>query len=201
MSAAAGANRAFVHPLKRYDRWYTLGLLLTNSNALSHDLDYKMINRSASTQRRVTISKFLLLLVALLAAYVALLKPGDILQLVTLAFSLAASSFFPALVLGIFWKRANRPGAIARMLAGFGTCVCYIATRFPFFQGIFGLNTAECPLRLGIQPISSGLYGVPIGFLVLVLASLATEAPDPATVKLVDFLRYPNLKGGGPVAS
>jgi cation/acetate symporter len=173
------------------------GLLLTISNALSHDLYYKMINSSASSQRRVTISKFLLLLVALVAAYVTSLKPGDILQLVALAFSMAASSFFPALVLGVFWKRANRAGAVAGMLAGFGTCLYYIATRFPFFQGVFGLNTADWPLWFGIQPISSGVYGVPVGFIVLVLVSLATEAPDRETIKLVDFLRYPNLKGGG----
>jgi cation/acetate symporter len=170
------------------------GLLLTISNALSHDLYYKMINSSASTQRRVTISKFLLLLVALVAAYVTSLKPGDILQLVALAFSMAASSFFPALVLGVFWKRANRAGAVAGMLAGLGTCVYYIATRFAFFQGVLGLNTADWPLWLGIQPISSGVYGVPVGFVVLVLVSLVTESPDRETVKLVDFLRYPNLK-------
>jgi cation/acetate symporter len=170
------------------------GLLLTISNALSHDLYYKMINNAASTQRRVAISKFLLLLVALVAAYVTSLKPGDILQLVALAFSLAAASFFPALVLGVFWKRANRAGAIAGMLAGLITCMYYIGTRFPFFQGLFGLSPAEWAPWFGIQAISSGVFGVPVGFLVLVLVSLITEAPDRETVKLVDFLRYPNAK-------
>jgi cation/acetate symporter len=167
------------------------GLLLTISNALSHDLYYRMINRSASAQRRVTISKFLLLLVALVAAYVTSLRPGGILDLVAVAFSLAAAAFFPALVLGVFWKRANRAGAVAGMLAGFATCVYYVATRFPFFQGALGLNAADCPLWFGIQPISSGLFGVAVGFVVLIAVSLATEPPDAETVRLVERLRCP----------
>jgi len=84
------------------------GLLLTIANALSHDVYYKMIDPHAPTTRRLAISKGLLLVVAVLAAYVTSLKPGDILFLVGAAFSLAASAFFPALALGIFWKRANK---------------------------------------------------------------------------------------------
>jgi cation/acetate symporter len=86
------------------------GLLLAISNALSHDVYYKLVDRSASTQKRVTISKLLLLAVAFIAAYAAS-KPGDILSLVGAAFSLAGSTLFPALVLGVFWKRANHQGA------------------------------------------------------------------------------------------
>ena len=96
------------------------GLLLTIANALSHDLYYKMINPNASTQKRVTISKLLLLVVAVFAAWVTSLKPGNILFLVGAAFSMAASAFFPALVLGVFWKRANKMGAIAGMVLGPG---------------------------------------------------------------------------------
>ncbi|MFO1268809.1 MAG: hypothetical protein U1F67_19840 [Rubrivivax sp.] len=84
--------------------------LLTIANALSHDLYYKMIDPNAPTARRVMISKMLLLVVALLAALVAAQKPADILFLVSAAFSFAAAAFFPALVLGIFWKRANKWG-------------------------------------------------------------------------------------------
>src|SRR5687768_8571035 len=92
------------------------GLLLTIANALSHDLYYKMLDPRASTARRVTTSKVLLLVVAIIAAWVTSYKPGNILFLVGAAFSLAASAFFPALVLGVFWKRANKWGAIAGML-------------------------------------------------------------------------------------
>ncbi|HEX4944681.1 MAG TPA: VC_2705 family sodium/solute symporter, partial [Usitatibacteraceae bacterium] len=84
------------------------GLLLTIANALSHDLYYKMINPNASPGLRITVSKILLLGVAVVAAYVTSLKPGNILFLVGAAFSIAASAFFPALVMGIFWKRASK---------------------------------------------------------------------------------------------
>ena len=96
------------------------GLLLTIANALSHDLYYKMIDPNAPTSRRVAISKALLLVVALAAAAVAAQKPADILFLVSAAFSFAAAAFFPALVLGIFWKRANKWGASLGMIAGLG---------------------------------------------------------------------------------
>ena len=96
------------------------GLLLTIANALSHDVYYKMIDPNAPTTRRLVVSKALLLVVALIAAYVTSLKPGDILFLVGAAFSLAASGFFPALVVGVFWKRANKLGAILGMTVGPG---------------------------------------------------------------------------------
>ena len=102
------------------------GLLLTIANALSHDLYYKMIDPNASTARRVTISKVLLLVVALAAAAVAAQNPADILFLVSAAFSFAAAAFFPALVLGIFWNRANQWGASLRHGAGLGTTLYYM---------------------------------------------------------------------------
>ena len=81
----------------------------------------------------------LLLVVALIAAYVTSLKPGDILFLVGAAFSFAASSFFPALVLGVFWKRANKWGAITGMVAGLGMCMYYMSSpTFPFLGGVAG---------------------------------------------------------------
>ena len=94
------------------------GLLLTIANALSHDVYYKVIDPNASTARRVMVSKTLLLVVALMAAYVAAQKPADILFLVSAAFSFAAAAFFPALTLGIFGKRANKWGASLGMMAG-----------------------------------------------------------------------------------
>ncbi|MDO5653648.1 MAG: cation acetate symporter, partial [Brachymonas sp.] len=96
------------------------GLLLTIGTTLAHDGYYREINPQASETRRVMLSKQVLLGMALAAAYVAAHRPGDILQLVAASFSLAASSFVPALVLGIFWRGATRAGAVAGMLAGFG---------------------------------------------------------------------------------
>jgi cation/acetate symporter len=171
------------------------GLLLTIANALSHDFYYKMLNPNATTKRRVTISKILLLFVALAAASVAVQKPADILFLVSAAFSFAAASFFPALVAGVFWKRANRAGAIAGMVAGLGTCFYYMATTQPWLRGVFGV-TSPIPdnLWFGIQPISAGVFGVPVGIAALIVVSLLTKAPDARTQELVEHVRYPDLK-------
>jgi cation/acetate symporter len=170
------------------------GLLLTISNALSHDVYYKMVDPNASTTRRIAISKFLLLGVALIAAFVSAGKPGNILFLVGAAFSIAASSFFPALVLGIFWKRANRHGAIAGMLGGFAVCVYYMATRYEYFQKILSIDLASYPLWFGINPISSGAFGLPAGFALLVIVSLLTKAPDEHTRNFVESVRYPKIR-------
>jgi cation/acetate symporter len=172
------------------------GLLLTIANALSHDVYYKMIDPSASTSRRVTVSKVLLLVVALVAAYTASTKPGSILFLVGAAFSLAASSFFPALVLGIFWKRANKAGAIAGMLVGLGVCFYYMSTTYPYLRDLFGITKPIAEyMWFGLNPISSGVFGLPLGMITIVVVSLLTPAPDERTQSLVEHVRYPNLVG------
>ncbi len=173
------------------------GLLLTIANALSHDLYYKMIDPNASTGRRVAISKALLLIVALAAAAVAAQKPADILFLVSAAFSFAAASFFPALVLGIFWKRANKWGASLGMIAGLGTTFYYMVTTQPWMRGIFGVTSPIADnIWWGIQPISAGLFGVPIGFAVIIIVSLITPPPRKDTQELVEHVRYPDLRLG-----
>jgi cation/acetate symporter len=172
------------------------GLLLTIANALSHDLYYKMIDPSASTQRRVTLSKVLLLVVALAAAWVASQKPADILFLVSAAFSFAAAAFFPALVCGIFWKRASKWGASLGMLAGLGVTFYYMVTTQPWLRSVFGVTSPIADhIWFGIQPISAGVFGVPIGFAVIILVSLITPAPEKAVQEMVDHVRFPHLKG------
>ncbi len=170
------------------------GLLLTIANALSHDLYYKMIDPNASTARRVTISKVLLLIVALAAAYVAAQKPADILFLVSAAFSFAAAAFFPALVIGVFWKRATGIAASLGMVAGLGITVYYMVMNQPWLRGVFGV-TSPVELWYGILPISAGVFGVPIGFAVILLVSLVTPAPSKHVQELVEHVRYPSLKG------
>ena len=161
------------------------GLLLTISNSLSHDIYYKMVDPSASTQKRVTISKLFLLVVALFAAYIASLKPADILSLVGAAFSVAASTLFPALVLGIFWKRTNHQGAIAGIIMGFCVCVFYMLYTHPLFGGNMQNQWWH------IAPISAGVFGVPAGFITMALVSLCTPKPDAKTLELIDYLRAP----------
>jgi cation/acetate symporter len=164
------------------------GLLLTIANAMSHDLYYKMIDPNASTVRRLAVSKGLLLVVALIAAYVTSLKPGNILFLVGAAFSLAASGFFPALVCGVFWKRANYLGAVLGMSLGLFVCGYYMYLTYPFF----GVNA---PLWWDINPISAGTFGIPAGFLGIIIGSLISSAPPKDIQDLVDHVRYPNLEG------
>ncbi|MDP2241715.1 MAG: VC_2705 family sodium/solute symporter [Burkholderiales bacterium] len=172
------------------------GLLLTIANALSHDVYYKMIDPHASTKRRVSVSKALLLVVALVAAYVTSLKPGNILFLVGAAFSIAASSFFPALVLGVFWKRANKYGAIAGMLVGLGVCLYYMAVTYPFLRDMIGITKPIAEyMWFGLNPISAGVFGLPLGMLTIIIVSLLTPAPDKETQELVEHVRYPNLRG------
>lgn len=170
------------------------GLLLTIANALSHDLYYKMLDPNAPTARRVMLSKMLLLVVALAAAAVASQKPADILFLVSAAFSFAAAAFFPALVLGIFWKRATGIAASLGMIAGLGITFYYMVTTQPWLRGVFGI-TSPIELWFGIQPISAGVFGVPLGFAVILLVSLVTPAPNKKTQELVEHVRYPELRG------
>jgi cation/acetate symporter len=172
------------------------GLLLTIANALSHDFYYKMVDPQASPTRRVTISKVVLLIIALLAAVVANKRPDDIVLLVSAAFSLAAAAFFPALVLGIFWRRANRAGAVAGMLSGLIVTAYYMIQTHPWLYSVaHGRNAAPeelaANLWFDIQPISAGVFGVPLGFAVIVVVSLLTAPPDAATRCLVDHLRAP----------
>jgi cation/acetate symporter len=172
------------------------GLLLTIANALGHDLYYKMIAPNAPTARRVTVSKMLLLVVAVTAAWVTSYKPGNILFLVGAAFSFAASAFFPALVLGIFWKRANKWGAIVGMAAGLGVCMYYMFTTYPFFRDVFGVTRPVAEyMWFGMNPISAGVFGVPVGLLTIWIVSLLTPAPDAKVQELVDHVRYPVLEG------
>ncbi|MFM8343657.1 MAG: VC_2705 family sodium/solute symporter [Betaproteobacteria bacterium] len=174
------------------------GLLLTIANALSHDLYYKMIDPNASTARRVAISKALLLVVALAAAYTAytvyVTKQADILFLVSAAFSFAAAGFFPALVLGIFWKRATSAGAVLGMIAGFGVTLYYMATNHAWMRTIFGV-TQPVDLWYGVLPISAGLFGVHVGFAVIILVSLFTPAPKAEIQELIEHVRYPSIQG------
>ena len=150
------------------------GLLLTIANAFSHDLYFKVINPKASLIKRLTITKILLITVALIAAWTATARLAIIVEMVAWAFSIGAASFFPALVMGIWWKRANWHGAVAGMLVGFGLTIFYmVGSRF------FGLSW------LDITTVSSGVFGIPAGFLTIYVVSLLTPAP---TKEMQDFV-------------
>ncbi len=157
------------------------GLLLAIANALSHDIYYRMIDPQAPTARRLIISRVLLIVVAIAAAYTAAQKPSTILAMVAWAFSIAASGLFPALVMGIWWKRTTNTGAVAGMVVGYAVCVYYLVTTQ--FYG--------APLWFGVKNISCGLFGIPAAFLTTYVVSLFTTAPSKEMQDFIDSIRVP----------
>lgn len=124
------------------------GLLLAIANALSHDIYYKMLDPNAPTIRRLTVARVLLFFVAVASAALAATRPSDILAMVGWAFSLAMAGNFPAIVLGIWWKRATTTGAICGIMAGWGICLFYLVTSRYFPQAgvsYFGMTSLLNP--------------------------------------------------------
>jgi len=161
------------------------GLLLTISNALVRDLYFRGTKRDASPEQRVILTKFTLLTVALSAAFVAALKPSEILTMVSASFSLAASAFVPVMVMGIFWRGTTRKGAVAGMLAGLGVAVYYLLSHVPAVRAALPGWLLADGLWFGIQPISAGVFGVPAGFVAAAVVSRITRpAPVPTGVRL-----------------
>jgi cation/acetate symporter len=124
------------------------GLLLAIANALSHDIYYKMLDPNAPTMRRLTVARVLLFFVAVASAALAATRPSDILAMVGWAFSLAMAGNFPALVMGIWWKRATTAGAICGIIAGWGICLFYlVVSRYYPQAGVayFGMSSLLNP--------------------------------------------------------
>ena len=159
------------------------GLLLTISNALVRDLYFQHRPRKASPEQRVIISKFVLMAVALLAAWVAGQRPADILPMVAASFSLAAAAFFPVMVLGIFWRSTTHHAAVAGMSAGLGVTLYYMLSHTAWVQQWVPQILLADGLWWGLQPISAGVFGVLAGAVVAVGVSLGgkwlKQAPVP----------------------
>jgi cation/acetate symporter len=149
------------------------GLLLAIANALSHDVYYKMLDPNAPTVRRLLVARILLVIVAIAAAYTASTRPADILAMVGWAFSLAMAGNFPALVMGIWWKRTTTPAAIAGMLAGFGMCVFYLVVSRYFPQA--GVS------YFGMSSLTNPVTGAPLVNVAQVMADAKWLADVPAS--------------------
>jgi len=147
------------------------GLLLTISNALVHDLGVQRRYTPRSAEGRVILSKFALLAVAMLAAFVAALKPAEILALVSASFSLAAAAFFPAMVSGLLSARVDRRAAVLGMLTGLLVTIGYMVVNAAGFRQFWGLDP-QGALWWGVHPMSAGIFGVPAGFAAIALATL-----------------------------
>ena len=165
------------------------GLLLAIANALSHDLYYKIIDPKAETKTRLVVARVLLIVIGALGAFVASFKLTSILGAVAWAFDFACSGLFFPLVLGVWWKRANRQGAIAGMLGGLiaGTWYLYM------------VRWGGMEPWIGIDHLRFGIIGMPVSLVAMVVVSLMTAAPDKETQDMVDATRIP--KGASVLAS
>ena len=165
------------------------GLLLAIANALSHDLYYKIIDPKAETKTRLVVARVLLIVIGAAGALVASLKLTSILGAVAWAFDFACSGLFFPLVLGVWWKRANRQGAIAGMLGGLiaGTWYLYM------------VRWGGMDPWIGIDHLRFGIIGMPVSLVAMVVVSLMTAEPDKETQDMVDATRIP--KGATVLAS
>ena len=159
------------------------GLVLAISNALSHDVYYKIINPKAETAKRLIVARVLLVLIGFAGATIAALEIQGILGSVIWAFDFAMSGLFFPLVLGVWWKRANAPGAVAGMLLGLISGTAYLIWVRNGGSGF-----------LGITQLTFGIVGASVSLVSMIVVSLITAAPDAATQKMVDDVRIPSGK-------
>jgi cation/acetate symporter len=159
------------------------GLVLAISNALSHDIYYKIINPKAETAKRLIVARVLLFLIGFAGASIAALEIQGILGSVIWAFDFAMSGLFFPLVLGVWWKRANAPGAVAGMLLGLISGTAYLIWVRNGGAGFWG-----------ITQLTFGIVGSLVSLVSMVVVSLITKAPDAATQRMVDEVRVPSGK-------
>lgn len=157
------------------------GLLVVIASAIAHDIYFRTINPKASLNTRIVLGKSMIVVAAVIAALLAIPRLALIAQMVAWAFSMAASTFFPVVLLGIFWKRANGPGAIAGMIGGLSVTIFYMANNY--------LNPAFNVL--GISHLGSGIFGLPVAIILIVVVSLLTKEPSKEIQDLVENLRNP----------
>ena len=157
------------------------GLLLAIANALSHDLYYKIIDPKADTRTRLIVARVLLVVIGVAAALVASMKLTGILGAVAWAFCFAASGLFFPLVLGVWWKRANKAGAIAGMVGGFAAGSAYL----------YMVYTGSMEPWYAIDHLRFAMIGMPVSLIAMVVVSLATAAPDEEMQAMVDEVRDP----------
>ena len=160
------------------------GLLLVISSSVAHDFYYKRINPQADEKRRLLVGRIAMTVAIIIAGYFGVNPPGFVAQVVAFAFGIAAASFFPIIVLGIFWKRCNAMGAIAGMIAGLSFTIGYMIWTID----IYGGNDAWF---FGIPPTGIGTVGMLINFGVTVLVSSLTKPPSQDLQDLVEDIRYP----------
>ncbi|WFE43154.1 sodium:solute symporter family protein [Verrucosispora sp. WMMD1129] len=161
------------------------GLLLVISSSFSHDLYFRRVKRDSTDQQRLLAGRIAMGLAVLVAIYAGINPPAFVAQVVAFAFGLAASTFFPAIVLGIFWKRCNATGAAAGMVTGLIFTASYMIYTLPVF------GTAANPHIFDISPEGIGTIGAIVNFVVTIVVSKMTAPPPDEIVEMVESIRYP----------
>lgn len=156
------------------------GLMIAISSAFAHDIFYRVLKPNSTEKTRLSVARWSIVIATLLAGVIALNPPGAITQIVAWAFALATGTFFPALVLGVWWKRSNSQGVIAGLLVGLGVTLAYI------FAAKYGGFTI-----LGIIDTGAGVFGATAAFAANIIVSLMTAAPSQKIQEEVMDLRYP----------
>jgi cation/acetate symporter len=156
------------------------GLMIAISSSFAHDIYYRVLKPNATEKKRLSVARWSIVLATLFAGLIALNPPGAITQIVAWAFALATGTFFPALVLGVWWKRSNSKGVIAGLLVGLGVTLSYI------FAAKYGGFTI-----LGIIDTGAGVFGAIAAFTANIVVSLMTPAPSQKIQDEVMDLRYP----------
>ena len=164
------------------------GLLLVISSSISHDLIKRIINPEISDKGELIAARVSAFFAVLLAGYFGINPPDFVAATVALAFGLAAASFFPAIVLGIFYKKMNKEGAIAGMLVGILSMLFYM-TKFKF--GWFGGGSSE-DWWFGVSPEGFGTIAMVINLVVSITVSNFTPSPPEKIIKLVENIRLPS---------
>ncbi len=173
------------------------GLLLAISSAISHDLIKKTIKPDITDKGELMAARISMTVAIVVATYLGINPPGFAAQVVAVAFGIAASTLFPALMMGIFSKRINSAGATAGMIAG-GVATCIYVFLYMGWFFIPGTNTfenVEANWIMGISPLSFGTIGALINFAVAFIVSSMTPPPPKEVQDLVESVRYP--KGAG----
>ncbi|SFF65763.1 sodium:solute symporter family protein [Blastococcus tunisiensis] len=159
------------------------GLLLVISSSVANDVYYKRINPAATEARQLLVGRIAMGAAIVVAGYLGINPPGFVAQVVALAFGLACASFFPILVLGIFWKKTTAMGATAGLAAGLGTTIAYMLWTIDIYGNSEGL--------WGIPETGFGTIGMIINFVVTIIVSQFTPKPSPVMQELVEEIRYP----------
>ena len=161
------------------------GLLLVIGSSIGHDLYYKRFRPEATEKQRLAAGRIAISGAVLVAGYFGVNPPGFVGQVVALAFGLAAASFFPIIVLGIFWKRANAAGAMSGMVTGLTLTSIYM------YMTIYG----GMEHWFGISPEGIGAIGAAINFAVTIFVSKRTAPPSLEVQLLIEEVRHPRLGG------